>query len=321
MTVLILTSDADLTADRVAAELALRGVPVVRLDPAEFPQRMSMSARISTGQGWSGDLTADSGDLVSLSAVRTVLHRRPTQFQMDERMSAPERAFAYGEARRGFGGVLTALAHCRWINDPAAAMRAEYKPVQLAAASDCGLTIPETLITSDPQAAHAWAKELARPIVYKPLSGLFHGDEGQVRALYTTAVDDPDDLLDPALARTAHLFQEQIPKEFEARAVVVAGKVFTVRIDAATDEAQADWRSDYDALTYAPIELSSAVATALVELHERLGLVYGAVDLIHDSAGRWVLLETNQRGEWGWLESETGAPIAEAFADLMETNE
>ncbi|WP_279473315.1 hypothetical protein [Actinomadura darangshiensis] len=43
-------------------------------------------------------------------------------------MSSPERAFTYGEARRGFGGVLTALQDCLWVNDPMAAIRAEYKP-------------------------------------------------------------------------------------------------------------------------------------------------------------------------------------------------
>jgi hypothetical protein len=31
-----------------------------------------------------------------------------------------------------------------------------------------------------------------------------------------------------------------------------------------------------------------------------------------------VFLETNQRGEWGWLSDETGEPVAEALADLME---
>ena len=49
----------------------------------------------------------------------------------------------------------------------------------------------------------------------------------------------------------------------------------------------------------------------------RLGLVYGAADLICDEAGNWVFLETNQSGEWGWLTAETGVPIATALADLL----
>jgi hypothetical protein len=128
--------------------------------------------------------------------------RRPTQFKMDERMTSPERVFAYSEARYGFGGVLTALRQsgCLWVNDPLAAMRAEYKPVQLTEAARVGLNIPKTIIASDPQEAHTWAKALGRPFVYKPVGGIWHADEGQVRVVYTTPIKDLDDLLDPAWA-------------------------------------------------------------------------------------------------------------------------
>lgn len=319
MTVLILTHDADPTADRVAAELALRGVPVVRLDQASIPQRLSISARISTGRRWAGRLWDQAGELVDLSTVRAVWHRHTRQFVVDDRMSSPERAFAYGEARRGYGGVLAALGlgPCLWVNDPLAAARAEYKPVQLQAAAQVGLRIPETIITSDPQSAHDWALEMARPIIYKPLSGVWHADEGQVRVIYTTPVTDPADLLDLALARTANLFQEAIPKAFEARAVVVGHRVFAVRIDAASAAARQDWRADYDALTYSPLDLPADIRSALIDLHRLLGLVYGAVDMACDTAGRFVFFETNQSGEWGWLASQAGAPIAGALADLM----
>lgn len=319
MTVLILSHDGDTTADRVTAELALRGVPVVRLDQAAIPQQVSIAAEISAGRPWTGRLSDSDGDLVDLGGVRAVWHRHTRQLVVDQRMSAPERAFAYGEARRGYGGVLTALGtdRCLWVNDPVAAARCEYKPVQLAVASAVGLHIPETLVTSDPTRAYDWATRLDRPIVYKPLSGVWHADEGQVRVTWTSPVEDPRDLLDPALARTAHLFQEAVPKQYEVRAVVVGDQVFAVRIDAGSAAARQDWRSDYDALTYSPVELPAGTDAALVGLHRRLGLVYGAADLIVTPADQVVFLETNQRGEWGWLAEETGAPIAGALADLL----
>ena len=322
-TVLILTDETDGTADRVADELTLRGVPVVILDAADFPGKVSMTSTISHGQSWSGRLTTSSGDpVLDLSRVGAVYYRRPTQFVMDERMSSPERAFAYAEARYGFGGVLNALGAgsrpCLWVNAPVPAAHASYKPVQLTAAAAAGLAVPETINTSDPQAAHSWAVELGRPVIYKPRGGIWHADEGQVRALYTTEVRDPAELLDPKLSLTAHLFQEAVPKRFEARALVVGSKVFSVRIDAGSEAARQDWRADYDALTYAELQLPAEVSAALVDLHARLGLVYGAVDLIHDTSGRWVFLETNPAGEWGWLTRETGIPVAAALAELME---
>ncbi|MGI5232847.1 ATP-grasp ribosomal peptide maturase [Actinoallomurus sp. CA-142502] len=319
MTVLILTDERDWTGDRVAVELAGRGVPAVRLDPADFPTRVSLTAGVGTARPWSGVIVdRETGqDLVQLDDVRAVYYRRPTQFRLEEGMSGPEQVFAYREARRGFGGVIQALRHCLWLNDPIAAARTEYKPVQLEAASACGLTIPETLITSDPQRAYDWATNLGRPIIYKPMGSVWHADENQLRMLYTTEVTDRQELLEPGLARTAQLFQEKVTKEFEARAVVVGQEVFAVRIDAGSESARGDWRSDYDALSYTDLTLPSDLCSALVEVHERLGLIFGAVDLIFDGE-HWVFLETNQNGEWGWLTAETGAPIASTVADLLE---
>ncbi|MFC6883392.1 MvdC/MvdD family ATP grasp protein [Actinomadura yumaensis] len=316
---LILAAARDATADRVAAELAVRGVQAIRMDAAQFPTQISMTATIGSGGGWRGRINTvpDGREVFDLAAVGAVYYRHPEQFVLDERMSGPERVFAYREARGGFGGVLQALAGARWVNDPVAAARCEYKPVQLALASAVGLEVPATLITSDPQAAYEWAKCLGRPIVYKPLGGIWHGDQERVRVLYTSRVPDLEELLDPALARTAHLFQELLPKECEARAVVVGDRVFAMRIQAGSERAALDWRSDYDALSYSPLRLSAGTCARLVELHRRLGLVYGAVDLVRTPDGRDVFLETNQAGEWGWIAEEIGVPIAAALADEL----
>jgi ATP-grasp ribosomal peptide maturase len=320
-TVLIITGSTDRTADRVAAELALRGTHVVRLSTADFPQQVSMAATLDSASPWAGTVSGkDERPLIDLSRVGAIYWRRPAQFEMREEMNPRERAWAYGEARRGFGGLLVALGLDRalWVNDPACALRAEYKPFQLAVARECGLRIPRTLITSEPQTAYQWAAGLGKPIVYKPMNGVFHADENQIRALYTTPVDDLGSLLDPALALTAHMFQERVPKEFEARAVVVGDKVFAVRIDSSSERGRADWRSDYGSLAYSGIRLPPDVQDSLIQAHRRLGLVYGAADLICEPSGQWVFLETNQRGEWGWLSDETGEPVAEALAGLME---
>lgn len=322
MTVLILTHVEDKTADRVAAELALRGVPVARLDQAEIPLAVAVEGRIGSSGRWSGQLRYRENEAVvaDLTDVRSVWHRHTRQFVVDPQMSGPERAFAYGEARRGYGGILAALSltGCLWVNDPIATARSEYKPVQLQAAAQSGLAVPETIITSDPVAARDWAAELGRPVIYKPMSGAWHADEGMVRVLHTTWVDDPASLLDPGIAQTAHLFQEAIwPKAFEVRAVVVGEQIFAVRIDAGSEQAQLDWRADYDSLAYSPLDLPVPVAEGLIRLHRALGLVYGAADLACDMSGRYWFFETNQAGEWGWLAEQADLPIAPALAGLL----
>ncbi|SNS26103.1 ATP-grasp ribosomal peptide maturase, SAV_5884 family [Actinomadura meyerae] len=318
MTVLMLARDGDKVAERVAGELRGRGTSAVQVNPSSFPARLSMGARLDGSGSWAGRLRGRDGLDVELAGISAVWQRGTTPFVMDERMSSPERAFAYGEARRGFGGVLTALGSCLWVNDPVAAARAEYKPLQLAEAARVGLAVPETLITSDARTAYDWAQELGRPIVYKPMDGVVHADEGRVRILYTAPVTDPESLLDPAFGRTAQMLQERVQKAFEARVTVVGTEVFAVRIDARSTAAQEDWRADYDGLEYSIIHLPFELRAKLLRLMARLGLVYGAFDLIHDVSGRWVFLEVNQRGEFGWIADTTGLGIYSAMADLLE---
>ena len=318
MTVLMLARDGDKVAERVAEELRRRGTGVAQVNPSSFPGRLSMGARLHGSGSWTGRLRDRDGLDVELAGISAVWQRGATPFVMDERMSSPERAFAYGEARRGFGGVLTALGDCLWVNDPVAAARAEYKPFQLAEAARVGLAVPETLITSDGRTAYAWAQNLGRPIVYKPMDGVVHADEGRVRILYTAPVTVPESLLDPAFGRTAQMLQERVQKAFEVRVTVVGTEVFAVRIDATSTAAQEDWRADYDSLAYSIVHLPFELRAKLLRLMARLGLVYGAFDLIHDVTGRWVFLEVNQRGEFGWIADTTGLGIYSAMADLLE---
>ena len=47
------------------------------------------------------------------------------------------------------------------------------------------------------------------------------------------------------------------------------------------------------------------------------GLVYAAFDFAIDADGKWVFLEANTAGQYGFLETHTGAPISDAMADLL----
>ncbi|SDU81090.1 MvdC/MvdD family ATP grasp protein [Jiangella alkaliphila] len=320
--VLILTHDEDRTAERVAAELASRGVRVIQMDAADFPTRVAMAAEFDQATAlWRGRLSGSTraGRPVSvdLEDVAGVYFRRPTQFELADGMSGPERVFAYGEARRGLGGVLMG-AGCTWVNDPAHAMACEYKPVQLAAAAASGLRVPRSVVTSDEDHAVRWAKRLGRPVVYKPLGGMWVPEEGQVRVLYTTVVDDLAALNEGGLGLTAHLLQEWIDKAYEVRAIVVRDRVFAVAIHSDTPAGRTDWRADYDSLRYDVADLSAEVTANLITLHRRLGLAYGACDLIVTPDDEVVFLETNQGGEWGWLAAACDLPIASALADVLQ---
>ena len=58
-------------------------------------------------------------------------------------------------------------------------------------------------------------------------------------------------------------------------------------------------------------------AALLLKLMRRLGLRYGAADVIRTPDGRYVFLEVNPAGEFAWIEAAAGLPISDAIADLL----
>jgi ATP-grasp ribosomal peptide maturase len=310
--VLVLTHRFDPTVDKVVQELNNREVPLFRVDTSEFPEMLSVSAELTKGQ-WLGQMRT-ARRCLDLSAVSGVYYWRPTNFEFHPDLSENERLWSAVQARMGFGGLLATLDP--WLNHPHHIGYAEYKPVQLRAAVACGLPVPRTLVTNEPETARAFVTDVGRA-VYKPFGGSGAHDEDGVRQVFCSVVG-PDDCDNPNIARTMHLFQEWVPKHYEVRLTVVDGEFFAARIDSESDAAHVDWRSDYDNVSYQVIETPVVVRSRVRSLLDKLGLRFGAVDFVVAPDGEWWFLEVNPNGQWAWIEDETGMPIARALADALE---
>ncbi len=310
--VLVLTHRFDPTVDKVVEELNNRGVPLFRVDTSEFPERLSVGAELTKGQ-WLGQMRT-ARRCLDLSAVSGVYYRRPTNFEFHPDLSENERRWSAVQARMGFGGLLATLDP--WLNHPHHIGYAEYKPVQLRAAVACGLQVPRTLVTNESETARAFVTDVGRA-VYKPFGGSGVYDEDGVRQVFCSVVD-PDDCDNPNVARTMHLFQEWVPKDYDVRLTVVDGEFFAARIDGESDAAHVDWRSDYDNLSYQAIETPNFVRSRVSSLLDKLSLRFGALDFVVAPDGEWWFLECNPNGQWAWIEDETGMPIARALADALE---
>ncbi|WP_411140394.1 ATP-grasp ribosomal peptide maturase [Streptomyces sp. x-80] len=291
--VLVVTRLDDATADTVIAELNRRHVPVVRLDPGDFPDTLKLNASLGdrglTGEALTGTRALD------LTEVRSVYWRRPGPYISADGAGQDERWCAE-QARYGLGGVLASLPGTHYVNHPWRNRDAEYKPAQLATAARCGLRVPPTLITNDPDEARRFAVE-HRPVLYKPLwNSDYTGPDERVLTVWVEDVD-PDDLHD-GIRRTAHLFQRRVDKSADIRLTAVGGELFAVRIDGAPG---VDWRRHYDALTYSPIETPPDVAEAVCAYLDAFALVYGAFDFGLGRDGRWWMYECNPNGQWAWF--------------------
>lgn len=305
MTVLILTSRLDTTADMVLEHLRGRA-EVVRADTAEFPQHATLDAHLADGT-WHGVLATEHRT-VRLGEVSAVYHRRPGPFNLPTTMSTGEREWAAAEARYGMGGVLGAL-RCRWVNHPTRNAAADYKPVQLAIARRCGLRTPQTLVTNDPDAVVKFHAEHG-PLVYKTLSGAPRQAPG-----WTHFTEDTTGLDLDGVRHTAHLFQPRLAKQYEVRLTVVGQRLFAARIDAGTEAAGLDWRVDHDALTYTTMAVPPVTAARVRRLMRSLRLRFATLDFVVEPDDGWTFLEVNPNGQWGWIEHHTGMPIARAIAN------
>ncbi|NGO46463.1 ATP-grasp ribosomal peptide maturase [Streptomyces ureilyticus] len=307
--VLVVTNLDDPTTDLVIDELHDRGVPVVRFDSGDFPATLSFAATI-TGEGITGSLATPSRT-ADLWRVRSLYYRRPSGFtfpHLDEQTAR----FAVTQARYGLGGVMTSLPGCLYVNHPHRIGDAEFKPSGLAAAATAGFTLPPTLLTSDPDAARAFTKAYG-PVIYKPLSAPLYRNADGVSCTVEVAQVTAEEI-DDAVSGTAHLFQQRVDKVADARVTVIGDDVFTVRIDSDL----LDWRTDYDRLTYTPVQPPPGLAAAMFRYLKHFGLVFGCFDFAIGRDGQWWFLECNPSGQWAWLEPETGLPMVAAMADLLE---
>jgi len=308
MTVLILTCEQDVTADMVVAELDGNGVPVVRLDPADLPGPVALSGEYVRGS-FHGHLSAD-GRLVSMSGLRSVWVRRPGAPATN---AAEPSDWLTEESAQALFGMLRST-DARWMNHPDAARRARHKPWQLSLAQRCGLPVPATLITTFPQAARDFAARFP-DLVVKPVSGA-HPQEPP-RAVPTSRVAPDTDFAAVAFGPT--LLQRRVAKRADIRLTCVGDRLFAARKavapDADPDEVDVRFATS-DAL-WREVDTPSSIAAGVRTYLREAQLAFGAFDFAEDSDGVWWFLECNQSGQFGFVEIESGQPIAAAVADWL----
>jgi ATP-grasp ribosomal peptide maturase len=305
MTVLILTGEEDVTADMVVVHLNGSGVPVVRLDPADLPGGVALSGEYVHGS-FRGHLSS-GGRLVSIEGLRSVWVRRPGT--PAARAAAPS-AWLTEESAQALYGLLRGCG-ARWMNHPDAARRARHKPWQLRLAQRCGLPVPATLITTFPQAAREFAERYP-DLVVKPVSGAHPQDPP--RAVPTSRVAPDADFSAVAFGPT--LLQRRIAKRADIRLTVVGDRMLAARKECAPD-GEVDVRFAVSGAPWRPVDVPPRTAEGVRSYVREAGLAYGAFDFAEDADGMWWFLECNQSGQFGFVEVETGQPIALGIAEWL----
>jgi glutathione synthase/RimK-type ligase-like ATP-grasp enzyme len=113
--------------------------------------------------------------------------------------------------------------------------------------------------------------------------------------------------------------QEYIQKKLELRVIVVGKEVFSVAIHSQTTIITSDdWRtSDVSKLKHEIYNLPEDIKLKLLQFCSISQIQFAAFDFILSPENKLIFLECNPKGEWYWLEEETGIPIAKSIAYLL----
>lgn len=287
----------------------------VQFDPKVPPLEQALTYRWNNG---SFDIFLNG---TCVSDVETVWFRKPLQ---------PEStAFSVAEVYRKFvakswakatKAVYALLQDCLWVSDPWLVLKANNKLWQLEEASKVGFNVPETLVTNSPKDAMQFRAKVG-DIITKALSAELIWSDDTPHLVFTARIPKGENIDLSGLAVSPAIFQAEVSKGVDLRVTVVADiDVFACEIHQSGKYAdEIDWRKGICStdLTYVPHTLPSGVRQKCVQLVRNMGLQFGAIDLILDPEGDYWFIENNPNGQWGFVELETGLPIAKALAELF----
>ena len=303
MEVLIFAHENDLHALAVQREVCLLGEEAIVIDTADIPSRLPISVWYNSSGGGHVQIGSHS---VSTDESVGVWWRRPNPHAIDKRVTSPD-VVAYSQrATRAtlLGGVLSA---CNRIVNPV--YKSDWRQLShfsflLHSVAD----VPRTTVTSSPSHAREFISQ-GDGVVYKTVT-TWHYAMRETRLLEDEDIADLD-----SLVFAPDVFQEYINGPYDLRVTIVDRRVFAARVDFKLGRSPVDGRLDH--VPIQPFSLDSDTPGRILEMHKRLGLVYGAYDFRVDNEGRPWFLEVNPDGQYLYVEIQTGLPISEALARYL----
>jgi hypothetical protein len=179
------------------------------------------------------------------------------------------------------------------------------KPYQAQIIRQHGFSIPETLVTNDPDLVHEFRRKHPR-LIYKSISF--------VRSIVQTLEEED-------LARLGHIrwcpvqFQEYVDGT-NVRVHVLGRQIFATAIyTSVTDYRYSRQHGEQERLE--PTEIPDDVAERCIEVTKALGLHFAGVDLKITPEGQVYCLEVNPCPAFSYYELHTGQPMARAVARYL----
>jgi RimK-like ATP-grasp domain len=317
--ILVLTAASDTHADRVIESLTQRGADVVRFDPADFPNRASVTFDAPDRSAGSVTISIHGGRTFDLDGVDRIWYRRPGQPDPGAAVY-PDHGEDTQRQSAAFLDDLWSLAPGRWLPGAPSVLRRPGKLTHLRLAGALGFATPATLVTNKPDAFLAFYRSNNGQVISKLLGSSPINSADSRFARYTELVEPWELVEADAIKLCPVIFQQYVEKRVELRVTLVGDRLFAAAIDSqAAQHSRVDWRRyDRRNARISEYRLDSQTEDRCRQLMRQLGLSFAAIDLIVDRNDRVVFVELNPNGQYLWIEDATGLPISEAIADHLE---
>jgi glutathione synthase/RimK-type ligase-like ATP-grasp enzyme len=288
---------------RVQQWLTRRGHATTFLDERDA---LDTDVRLSAADASDG-VVRTKHFVVDLSKV-TAVYQRPYGIDRVPALAGRPRGDSAWQHAQAVAESLTAWMESTpaLVVNPASAMASNgSKPYQAQVIAACGLRVPETLVTTDPDAVHEFRARHGG-LIYKSTSG--------VRSIVARLSADKLERL--SLVRWCPTqFQEYVDGD-DYRVHVVGDEVFACVIASNADDYRYASRQG-DTVTLRAFDPPDDLAETCRRLSRTLGLVVAGIDLRRHPDRGWYCFEVNPSPAFTYFEDETGHEIGEAVARLL----
>jgi len=320
--ILLITHQKDnFSIEKVSNYLNELGAEVVRFNSDLYPSAITVSQSFNN-RGIKTIIEIDNKEYL-LNEFEAIWYRRLFLGQaLDPNIPKDYRNPILEESRRVIYGIMETTDVFK-LDDYRTVRRTSDKHLQLKTALECGLSIPNTLVTNSANELTRFYNKIPTGIISKMQSSFAIYEDGKENVVFTNTVEPQHMINLEGLQISPMKFQEKIEKRLELRVTVVGDEIFCFSIDSqAMDGAQIDWRKKGGALLnkWKSHKLPKGLEKQLLQLMDILGLNYGAMDLILTPENEYVFLEVNPVGEFFWLDNLAQGAISEAIAKLLMGN-
>ena len=190
----------------------------------------------------------------------------------------------------------------------------------LQLAAECGLLVPDTLITSNLADLENFVDK-HEFVITKAISEGIAARVSETKKLngFTTLVDR-DQIKDFPKRFFPTLFQEGLDKKWEIRAFYINEKIYSTAIFSQKDETtKVDFRhygKKYPNRT-PPYELPDEIKVTIIKLMKRLRMQSGSIDLVYTKQKEYVFLEVNPVGQFAQVSDPCNYYLEEIIANEL----